>query len=242
MQGLTNLPTSWYVLGVPIPRPTAGRTRAHPDRRGPDRGTSRTRLLDAAVTVIRAQGLSATTVDDLCAAAGVSKGAFFHHFAGKEDLAVAAAAYWATTTGGMFATAPYHEPARAADRVLAYVDFRASLIGDAPEAYSCLAGTMVQEAFTNPAIRDACGDAILDHAATLEADIARALTDAGSGLTGDALAAEAASLARYTQIVLQGAFVVSKAADDPAVVVDAIRHLRTYLERRLDPTPQGAPS
>ncbi len=225
---------------MPILRPTTARSRAHPDRRGPDRGTSRTRLLDAAVAVIRARGLSATTVDDLCAAAGVSKGAFFHHFASKEDLAVAAAEYWGATTGGMFATAPYHEPARAADRVLAYVDFRASLIGDAPEAYSCLAGTMVQEAFANPVIRDACGDAMLDHAATLEADVALALAEAGSGLTGDALASEAASLARYTQIVLQGAFVVSKAADDPAVVLDAIRHLRTYLELRFRPTPEGA--
>lgn len=225
---------------MPIPRPTAARTRVHPDRRGPDRGTSRTRLLDAAVGVIRAQGLSATTVDDLCAAAGVSKGAFFHNFANKEALAVAAAEYWGETTGGMFATAPYHEPARAADRVLAYVDFRASLIGDAPEAYSCLAGTMVQEAFANPAIRDACGDAILDHAATLEGDMAEALADAGGPLAGDALAEEAASLARYTQIVLQGAFVVSKAAADAAVVLDAIRHLRIYLEARLTPTIEGA--
>lgn len=192
--------------------------------------------------MIRAQGLSATTVDDLCAAAGVSKGAFFHHFASKEALAVAAAEYWGETTGGLFAGAPYHEPARAADRVLSYVDFRASLIGDAPERYSCLAGTMVQEAFGNPAIRDACRDTILGHAHTLEADLVEALTDAGSGLTGAALAAEAAGLARYTQIVLQGAFVVSKAADDPAVVLDAIRHLRAYLELRMNPTREGASS
>jgi TetR/AcrR family transcriptional regulator, transcriptional repressor for nem operon len=225
---------------VPIPRPSSSNARVHPDRRGPDRGTSRTRLLDAAVAVIRAQGLSATTVDDLCAAAGVSKGAFFHHFASKEALAIAAAEHWSETTGGLFASAPYHEPARAADRVLAYVDFRASLIGDAPEAYSCLAGTMVQEAFANPAIRDACGHSILDHAHTLEPDLAAALVEAGSDLRGAALAAEAESLARYTQIVLQGAFVVSKAADDPAVVLDAIRHLRAYLESRLTPTTEGA--
>jgi TetR/AcrR family transcriptional regulator, transcriptional repressor for nem operon len=39
-------------------------------------------------------------VDDLRKAAGVTKGAFFHHFESKEDLAVAAAQYW--NSGGSF--------------------------------------------------------------------------------------------------------------------------------------------
>ena len=197
---------------------------------GPDRTASRgeaTRehLLDAALDVIRAKGITAMTIDDLCAAAGVSKGAFFHHFASKEALAVAAAEHWSVTTGRLFAAAPYHDPDDPAERVLAYLDFRASLIGDAPEAYSCVAGTMVQEVFaTNPAIRDACGAVILDHAATLEADIAAALRAAGED------PAEAPSLAVYTQTVLQGAFVVSKAAADPGVVRDSLRHLRRSFE------------
>lgn len=202
------------------------------------RSSSRERLLDAAVGVIRAQGLHATTVDDLCAAAGVSKGAFFHHFENKEALAVAAADHWSETTSQLFADAPYHDHADPADRVLGYLDFRASLIGDAIELYSCLVGTMVQEAYaTNPVIRDACGASIFGHAATLEADIADALrvvrTDAAD------VTADATSLARYTQIVLQGAFVVSKAADDPAVVLDSIGHLRRYFELLFE-RDQGA--
>src|SRR4029077_2838847 len=170
--------------------------------------SSRDRLLDAAVDVIRAQGLHATTVDDLCAAAGVSKGAFFHHFASKDELAIAAADHWSVTTGGLFADAPYHEAEDPVDRVLGYIDFRGSLIGEVIEQYSCLVGTMVQEAYaTNPALRDACGASILGHAATLEADIADALAAAGTDVTD--VGAEAASLARHTQAVLQGAFVVS---------------------------------
>jgi TetR/AcrR family transcriptional regulator, transcriptional repressor for nem operon len=193
------------------------------------RSSSRDALLDAAVAVVRTRGLHATTVDDLCAAAGVSKGAFFHHFASKEDLAIAAADHWSVTTGGLFADAEYHDAADAADRVLGYIDFRASLIGDAIERYSCLVGTMVQEAYaTNPAIRDACAESILGHAATLEADIAEALMDAG--VDAPDVATEAASLARHTQVVLQGAFVVSKAANDPAVARDSVRHLRHYFE------------
>ena len=82
------------------------------------------RLLDAGVTVIRTKGLSATTVDDLCATAGVTKGAFFHHFDSKEAFAVAAADHWSATTSVLFEHAPYHDAADPIDRVLAYVDFR----------------------------------------------------------------------------------------------------------------------
>ena len=51
--------------------------------------SARDKILAAAFALVRARGYSATTVDDLCAAAGVTKGAFFHHFKSKEDLAVA---------------------------------------------------------------------------------------------------------------------------------------------------------
>jgi len=199
----------------------------------PARGEARTALLQAAITVIRAKGLTATTVDDLCVAAGVTKGAFFHHFSSKEALAIAAADHWSHVTGAMFASAAYHDHADPVDRILGYVDLRADLIGGAPAEYSCLAGTMVQEAFdTFPAVRAACAASIFGHAGTLEGDIAEALAVHQPG--GDVTAA---SLARFTQAVLQGAFVLSKAADDPALVLDSIGHLRRYLEFLF--RPQG---
>lgn len=206
-------------------------------RAGVQRGESSRRLLDAAVSLIRSSGLHATTVDAVCARAGVSKGAFFHHFESKEALAAAAADHWTETTAGLFAAAPYHGHADPADRVLAYVDFRARLIDGSPAEYSCLVGTMAQEVFlTSPLVRDACGVSILTHAATLEDDIAEALEAAGSpaGIT-------AASLARYTQVVVQGAFVVSKAAADPEVAREALTHLRRYLADVLRPAPIHRP-
>ncbi len=195
------------------------------------RGSARTLLLDAAVDVIRTKGLSATTVDELCATAGVTKGAFFHHFATKEALAVAAALYWSETTGALFAGAPYHDHADAVDRIFGYLALRAGLIVGTPAEYTCLAGTMAQEAFkTSPDVRAACAASIFGHADTLEADFAEALADAG--VEPDVTAA---SLARFTQTVLQGAFVLSKAADDPAMVLDSIDHLRRYLEFLFQP-------
>ena len=57
--------------------------------------------------MIRDEGLPDTTVDDLCRAAGVTKGAFFHHFRSKEDLAVAAAAHFGAMAAGLFGAAPF---------------------------------------------------------------------------------------------------------------------------------------
>src|SRR5688572_9342897 len=60
----------------------------------PARGDARRALLEAAHTLVRRKGWAGTSVDELCAEAGVTKGAFFHHFASKEALGVAAAEQW----------------------------------------------------------------------------------------------------------------------------------------------------
>lgn len=186
---------------------------------------AKAKLLDAALSVIRTKGYSATTVDQLCAAAGVTKGAFFHHFKSKDDLAVAAADYWSEMTGGLFAAAPYHDHADPLDRVLAYLEFRKALLqGGVPE-FTCLVGTMVQETYeTAPAIREACDRSISDHAATLKADIELAIRDRGISPEWTA-----ASLALHTQAVLQGAFILAKAKGGSEVAADSIDHLIRYV-------------
>jgi TetR/AcrR family transcriptional repressor of nem operon len=200
----------------------------------PARGEARQRLLEAAVNVIRLQGLSATTVDDLCRAAGVTKGAFFHHFESKDALAVAAADHWSRMTGELFATAAYHELDDPADRVLGYLDLRSEWVDGPIYEFTCLVGTMVQEAYTtHPTVRDACAASIFGHAATLEADLAAALAAAGSDL-------DPVGLARHIQAVLQGSFVLSKAADDPQVARDSIAHLRRYVAGLVHHQPTGA--
>ncbi len=67
----------------------------------------KTKLLNAALNAIRAKGYAATTIDDICREAGVTKGSFFHHFKGKDDLALSAVSHWGTTTEAFFASAPY---------------------------------------------------------------------------------------------------------------------------------------
>lgn len=186
---------------------------------------ARSKLLDAALGTIREKGYAATSVDDLCARAGVTKGAFFHHFKSKDALGVAAADHWSQTTGELFAAAPYHDHDDPLDRVLAYIEFRKELVrGETPE-FTCLVGTMVQEAYdTAPEIRDACWRSISGHAEKLESDIGEAVKN--YGVKG----VDPKSLALFTQASIQGGFILAKAKGDPGVAIDSINHLKRYVE------------
>lgn len=197
--------------------------------------SSRQRLLDAALGEFRARGYAATTVDDLCRAAGVSKGAFFHHFASKEALALAAVEHWNAYTGALFARSPYHALPDPRDRVLAYVDLRGELLRGEIAQYTCLLGTLVQETYdSHPALRAACRAGIEGHADTLVRDIAAAKKQYAPKAKWTP-----ESVALYTQAALQGAFVLAKAQDDVAVAADAVAHLRRYIELLLPiPTPR----
>ncbi|MEZ5474638.1 MAG: TetR/AcrR family transcriptional regulator [Steroidobacteraceae bacterium] len=188
--------------------------------------TARHKLLDAALAVVRAKGYASSTVDDLCSAAGVTKGAFFHHFKSKDALAVAAANHWSTVTGAFFETAPYHAHTDPLDRVLGYLDFRkAILLGDIAE-FTCFAGTLVQEIYdTHPDIRAACAASIEGHAAKVAADIAAAMKRYRISAPWTA-----ESLAMHTQAVLQGAFVLAKAQGNAAIAAQSVDHLRRYVE------------
>lgn len=210
---------------------------ARPTKQFPERGEARARLLEAARDVIRAKGFAATSVDDLCKAAGVTKGAFFHHFESKEALGVAAAVQWAETTSAFFEDAPYHDHEDPLDRLLGYVEFRKSIIeGDLAE-FTCLVGTMAQEVYgSHPAIRDACAASIFGHVATLEPDISNAMKT--RGMKADWTPA---SLAAHTQAVLQGAFILAKATGDRTVALESVNHLKRYLALLfLPPKPKGS--
>ena len=91
-------------------------------RREAKRQETRDRLARAAEALFLERGFDATTVDEIAAAAGVSRRSFFHHFATKEDVVFAHHADFEAALLAAIATQPPGEPLlRVTERAIAEV-------------------------------------------------------------------------------------------------------------------------
>lgn len=191
--------------------------------------SARQKLLPAAIERFRRNGYVATTVDDICAAAGVTKGAFFHHFDSKEAIAEACLEAWTRRMMEMDDNAPYRAIDDPVERLVACMNGYIAFFGAPALFKSCLVGTTVQEvAETHPALREAANACFKMGEARFKAtlDAARAHTGAQC---------DTASLASMWMATLQGALILHKASRDEDVVRLCLEHARTYIAGRIDP-------
>ena len=89
---------------------------------------------------------------------------------------------------------------------------------------------------THPAIRDACRHGIEGHARTVATDIAEAKAKYAPDADWDS-----DDLALYTQAVLQGAFVLAKATQDPRTAVRCVEQLKRHVASLLGAATGGLP-
>ena len=115
--------------------------------------TAKSKLIEAGTLLFRKQGYVTTTVDQICSEAGVTKGAFFHHFKSKEKLGEACLEQW-DQFGAML---DQQACANVADSlgteadpvstVLGFMEAIIEIFDDPKLLKSCLAGTIVQEVY-----------------------------------------------------------------------------------------------
>jgi len=185
------------------------------------------KLVDAGVNLMRSRGFNATTVDDVCAAAGVTKGGFFHYFKSKDDLATAAIIRFHELRARESADAPFRRLADPLGRVFGRLDFaKESWGGNRGLTKGCLVGMFAQElSVTNPELRLVCEDRFARVAKDFEADLEEA-----KALHAPRAAFEPKRLAMLYVSIVQGSLMLAKASESNRVLVENIEQFRAYLQ------------
>ncbi len=115
------------------------------------------KFLDTALRLMLVKGYTATTVDEICAEAGLTKGSFFHYFKSKEDLGKAvldryvSKAYKDEQDAGLF---DEPDPLK---KIYGYLDYIVSMNKSPGHQIGCLLGNFAQVlSDTHPEIRLLC--------------------------------------------------------------------------------------
>jgi TetR/AcrR family transcriptional repressor of nem operon len=184
---------------------------------------ARDTLIGVGTELMRRSGYVGTTVDEICSAAGVTKGAFFHHFPSKEALAKECLRKWQDQMAALHRSAAYQSIEDPVEKALASIDFMAEVFRQPDVQKSCLAGTTVQEiSETNPVLREAAQSCFVHGEAYFKSLLDDACDSCHQTL-------DTASLARHWMGTIQGSLLLWKASRDTNVIPENLMHFKSYL-------------
>lgn len=186
---------------------------------------ARCRLLDAAERLMCAHGYAATTVDEICAAARLTKGSFFHYFDNKEDLGRQLLERFCERSVTEFrqALAGERDPLK---RVYAHIDHAVQMAKECAGQRGCLLGAFAQElSESHPAMRSQCAKAFSAWAEGLKKDL-----DAAKAAQRPRAAIDTRSLAEHFIAVLEGSKILAKATEDPRIEARSLQHFKRYVQ------------
>jgi TetR/AcrR family transcriptional repressor of nem operon len=185
---------------------------------------TKARLLDAAEGLMLEKGFVATTVEEICEAARLTKGSFFHYFESKDALGRELLERFCASGRRM------HEACCGADpdplkRVYAYLDAMIARSREPAGRKGCLLGVFAQELCdTHPRIRAACEQGFREWAKT----IGKALAQAKARHAPRA-AMNPKGLAEHIIAVMEGSMILGKARGDTRVMARNLRHVKAYV-------------
>jgi TetR/AcrR family transcriptional repressor of nem operon len=170
------------------------------------------------------RGYNATTVDEVCERAGLTKGSFYHCFETKEDIGVAALELF--QQDALKRTAGRHsEIADPVERAFGFLDHVGGAAKDIWGA-GCLLGNFALElADTNPLIRKKVSGLL-----TKSTENLARIFEPVANLRKKGEGPSALELAEHYISLIEGAIVLGKAHHDWKRIPEGIRQFRRYLE------------
>jgi TetR/AcrR family transcriptional repressor of nem operon len=195
-----------------------------------DGTATRALIMDAAQKLILRHGFAATSVEAVLEQTGLTKGAFFHHFHSKNDLARALMERFAEHDEVLLRTTLERAERLTRDpvqQVLVFVGLLEELLEESGNPNpGCLYASYSYEAqLFDDETHGLIERALLAWRKEFGEKIRRALEH-----RPPRIAVNAEELADGLTVVIEGAYVLSRAFKEPKLVLDQLRHYRNYLE------------
>jgi len=202
-------------------------------RKERDPAATRRRIVDAAIGLILRQGYAATTVDQVCTASGVTKGAYFHHFGGKEAVALAAVEAWGDHGTALYAEAWKNPKTDPLKQLHAMLDIMAGFTERPDQVCTCVVGMLSQEvAQSHPALRAECARQLERWTENIARLLAAAKRKHAPRAKFDPVAA-----AWFLNSLWQGSMLVGKTREAPEMVRANLKMARRFIDGLLAKTP-----
>lgn len=187
------------------------------------------RLLNAAQELMLAKGFTATTVDEICEAAKLTKGSFFHYFESKDHLGQELLRRFCESAAKMHQAfcGDEKDPLK---RVYRYIDSLIELSQDPAMGKGCLLGLFSQELCeVNTKIQTACEKGFAEWAGQFGQELAQAKAKYAPRKSFNPH-----ELAEHMIAVIEGALILSKAHADKRIVATHLGHFRTYVQNLFE--------
>lgn len=201
-----------------------------------DPAATRQKLIDSTVGLILKQGFAATAVDQICAAAGVTKGSFFHHFPNKEAAGQAAIGWWSDMGTGLYAEAWKDADGDPLEQLHCMLDIMTGFGQQPGDPCTCVVGIMSQEvAQSNDSLRQSCSSAL----ELWTENVARMFAAAKQRhpVTRDFDPHQAAW---FLNSIWQGSMLIAKTVQNPQILIENLRQARLYIDSLFQPLTNSA--
>ena len=189
---------------------------------------ARTKLLDAAQSLMLTKGYAGTSVDDICRAANLTKGTFFHYFDSKEDLGKKVLERFcchSMTKRNDYCGCDEKKNDDPLKRVYRHVDFAIAMSKDGT-AQGCLLGTIAQElSDTSPGIREICRQGFDEWAKIFKKDL-----DEAKARHAPKVNIDTRSLAEYFIAIVEGSQILAKVKQNRKIIEHNMQHFKQYLK------------
>ena len=194
-------------------------------RKSKEESPSRIKILQAAQLLMLRKGYTATTIDQICEEAGITKGSFFHHFSSKEQLATVVLDYYWTNLQGMIDETIFQKKDPLA-RIYNFLDFTIKIYQTPLFESSCLLGNLAQEiSATNEELRQLC-----DSYLSRQVEIIKKQFDEAIEFHSASKNIDTHSLASSLVAVIQGSIILAKVGNNKSVISNNLEHYKKYIK------------